>query len=154
MGAGKGKSRRSLSVSAPAAQKVEAVTLQRETWKNFVKSSGLENTNLYDYYLGAGNRQASDAAQYEKIVTELFSDAVSVGAILLPEPYQADDFRFKMAPGLSRIDLHFADKSKPVANTGCFWYPFSQGNTLGHNNLVYALSCMESALSLLLSKQP
>lgn len=56
-------------------------------------------TRLDKYYLGKTHDldlNGGDQNEYEQILTNLFADAVEVGAIILPSPYVAEDFEFKV----------------------------------------------------------
>jgi hypothetical protein len=66
------------------------------TWYEFVKNSGLKKVSLHEYYLGYASRQLTDK-EYEKLLTELFRDAVVLGVIVLPTSYTAEDFQFEVA---------------------------------------------------------
>src|ERR1035437_4932500 len=66
-------------------------------WTRFVNSSGLEKINLHEYYLGEELLQITND-DYAKLLTELFADAVAVGAIVLPRLYKAEDFLFEVSP--------------------------------------------------------
>ena len=83
----------------------------------------LRDVSIYQYYLGKTVEIVAGLVitkftdkEYEKAVADLFADAVQVGALSLPEPYKAEDFRFVMAVGSSMawdgsMDIIF--KSKP-----------------------------------------
>jgi hypothetical protein len=96
MGAGRGKSRRA-----------QAFSLRRQTewnvkkWYEFIDSNELRFVNVHKYYLGYGTpapgRTTEESAS--KVATELFQDMVLVGAIVLPRPYEADDFIFTVDGG-------------------------------------------------------
>jgi hypothetical protein len=73
------------------------VSYSRVIWAEFMKLSGLRKVNLHEYYLGSPSPDAS-TAEYQKIITELFEDAVAVGALILPPPYKTKDFLFQVGP--------------------------------------------------------
>src|ERR1035437_794354 len=109
MGAGKGMARRGRAtrprlrgrVTRPrlGAQTTLAspsvnntVAFVEEKWEEFVRNAGTRATRLHDYYLGGSSEDASDD-ECAKIVSELFNDAVTVGAIVLPSGSAAADFQ-------------------------------------------------------------
>ena len=107
MGSGRGKTRRAQQVqhatdSAPGA--FTHMTVDEEKWDNFTRNCDLANLGIYNYYLGQKapltifQVQELAADEHMKIVRELFADAVSVGAITLPEPYKAEDFELQPSP--------------------------------------------------------
>src|ERR1035437_2697628 len=97
MGAGQGKTRRAqaqlTAFQASQVKNGQAVFVLKP-WKEFVKDSGVGTVKMHNYYLGK-NTQAGERVDYEKLLTEMLADAVSAGAILLPEPYVAEDFQYK-----------------------------------------------------------
>ena len=99
MGSGKGKSRRTNAATA-ALRTVAHATPDEEKWHDFVESCELASVGILRYYLGRSPRKLT-AEDCELVLTELFSDAVTVGAIALPEPYKAEDFAFDVPqPGV------------------------------------------------------
>ncbi len=138
MGSGQGKSRRGQVVSprleaqastrtpVPAAQRRNHLAVfQEQKWAEFLKKSDLEGTTIIKYYLGSVPKTLVEA-DYEKMITELFADAVTVGAILLPvqyrhpAPYTVEDFVFTVSPddlGTTTLAIRFKDKTlwKPIA---------------------------------------
>lgn len=68
---------------------------QPQRWAQFVKDSGIKNVKLDKYYLGKIKEALSDA-EYEQMMTSLFADMVTCGALILPSPHNAEDFIFKM----------------------------------------------------------
>ena len=124
MGSGQGRTRRSRAatarLNAPAASSPSDVptrgaVFNRQKWQVFLRESDLEGMSLHKYYLGKKDSHVPDY-QLEKVVTELFADAVEVGAIILPSPYKPADFEFKVKAsdgfGLdsSRIDVSLLGK--------------------------------------------
>src|ERR1017187_409628 len=97
MGAGKGKNRRVRTTVEPVQQ---FATLDEAKWDEFVKDSDIAGTKIFQYYLGQTMNRSLEARppkdlapeDWEKVSSELFQDAVSVGAIILAPPYAAEDF--------------------------------------------------------------
>src|ERR1035437_7383849 len=135
MGSGKGKSRRARAahsdqVSAPAA--TPAVLYSPEKWKEFAENGELERVRILRYYLGQIPQRNTKISLeelnelYEKAATELFTDAVAVGAITLPSPYSVDDFEFKIATGetIDKWQINICLRGNPELeeNIGHAWY--------------------------------
>jgi hypothetical protein len=124
MGSGKGKSRRTSGLKP--AVKAQRTPFNEITWNDFVEDGGLKNFNLYKYYdvvdeLGEP-RQQPTGADYEKVIWELFADAVAVGAIILPDTLAASDFIFAIKTISSgRVtygqDMRVSLKGKPEVST-------------------------------------
>ena|ERR1039458_2632387 len=131
MGSGKGKSKRvgasrpvfgtqSAAALSPArilsnkSGAVQDVVLSRNAWARFVKHSGLKNVGLHEYYFGGKQSSGLVDAQYIKVVGDLFADAVSVGAIVLPSPYEPDDFMITVSDYMGQLDAVFCLKSSPA----------------------------------------
>ena len=71
----------------PTPQVIKYATVFDEwKWDHFVRSHGLECASLDQYYLGKNLDNAS-LADYKKLLANLFSDAISSGAVFLPSPY-------------------------------------------------------------------
>src|ERR1039458_2180378 len=96
MGSGRGQARRT---QKPFMQIPTRPTQEMPKWGEFVKTSGLEKTRVFAYYLNDAHTQGHAYFEREKLTTELFQDAVSVGAITLPPPYKVDDFEFRVEHG-------------------------------------------------------
>src|ERR1035437_3013850 len=106
MGSGKGKTRRALAAAQlreKTAEKTDKIVFQQDKWVEFVKSGSIWEEEFYGYYLEENpNANLEDGRvpphledeDYRKLMIELFTDAVSVGAIALPEPYNCEDFEF------------------------------------------------------------
>ena len=115
MGSGKGQSRRVHSSANGSIEgncasgmlyhsqgHVETIIRQvhaEHAWSDFIHGGGLGGVPLHEYYLegrfgGAGPKYP---ARCEKVLAELFADAVAVGAIVLPSPYVSDNFVFKVS---------------------------------------------------------
>src|ERR1022692_21084 len=92
MGSGKGKSRRAKASAGTA----DHVAYNTSKWRKFTNSEGLWGMRVYDYYLGEGNDRYPTKEEHEKVMGELFRDAVDVGAFTLPSPYKAEDFVFQI----------------------------------------------------------
>ena len=93
MGSGKGKTRRALA--SVHGRPLETVAFYEDKWAEFVENSELKKVPLTQYYCGEDLSFAQiTRADHEKMMTEIFKDAVEVGAIVLPEPFTADNFQF------------------------------------------------------------
>src|ERR1017187_8346567 len=93
MGSGKGKTRRAQAVARPTKPKVKAAVHHPEKWEEFIRAAGLEDVKVYDYYLGQRSSHSNSNLERSRVATELFEDAVAVGAIVLPKPYVIGDFK-------------------------------------------------------------
>src|ERR1039458_7358275 len=80
------------------------VVFKREVWNEFVRGANLGSVRLGRYYLESASEGLSGANFWEvgltskdlsKLLTNLFVDAVEVGAIVLPAPYGFEDFVFE-----------------------------------------------------------
>ena len=135
MGSGKGKTKRARTVAPTRprlaagsnARKSEAgpkspkptagakkqldVGFYRGRWDRFVADSGLHDKSLYGYYLG-NVPDYPDEAENEKVLAELFADAVDLGAITLPSPYKVEDFQLRKM-GSEVGDLEISLKKNP-----------------------------------------
>jgi hypothetical protein len=94
MGSGKGKTRRVQATTAGAA--VKEVVLVEKKWTSFLEDNHIGRIKVYKYYFDNIPQQPA-ASDYEAAITELFADAVAVGAITLPSPYSTESFQFKIA---------------------------------------------------------
>ena len=108
MGSGRGKARRAQSVGNFAGSEVPL--FQEKKWYEFMDNGGLAPVTLRQYYLPDGARENSN--DYGIIVNELLTDAVAVGAVVLPDKYEVDDFLVKVVdvPGsmLCKVSLKSA----------------------------------------------
>src|ERR1039458_6255214 len=99
MGSGKGRAKRAQGIPAskalPRGPQPLIVSPGQQKWHDFVANSELEDVNIHEYYLGHTYPSPTDEG-YEKMVTELFADAVEVGAVVIPDELRAEDFTFKM----------------------------------------------------------
>ena len=108
MGSGRGKSRRvsALYPSEPLASQSPkpARGFDADKWADFLYSSGVEDTGVFSYYLGHKVAQehvtatsisvADFVADLGKLASNLFADAVAVGALELPRGYNVNSFKF------------------------------------------------------------
>jgi hypothetical protein len=83
-------------VNANSSRLPQPVVLSKEIWDEFIKDNGLKSVRVGDYYL-KDVPLISGEPDYGKFLEHLLSDAVAVGAIRLPSPYDADDFGFSVA---------------------------------------------------------
>src|ERR1035437_2896066 len=102
MGSGKGQTRRAQTATLEETipQGFQGASYNGKKWADFMDSSECRAVPLYEYYLGFPEKIADyTLEEEEKVVTELFLDALHVGAIVLPQPHVADDFRFVCSAG-------------------------------------------------------
>jgi hypothetical protein len=119
MGSGKGRARRAQQVHHAVGNASE-ILVDEEKWGEFVDSGGLADVPIYGYYLQKNASKLITIFQIGelpddadmKVVRELFADAVSVGAIVLPESYDADDFEFGPGPDYDE-DVLIRMRSRP-----------------------------------------
>ena len=144
MGSGKGRSRRSRSDKARGTQApVLQGSLDWQKWSDFVNSSGLKNVSLYKYYIGKESEQCSDA-EHEEMLSELITDAVTVGAVQLPSPYVPEDFVFKLegtgSMGFRQARIMLRSQPKLIlAGNGLQYYYVKRCRTLLHSNTNFVL---------------
>ena len=144
MGSGRGKMRRVRS--AVAASSV-GVVYNMEKWRKFVESVSsndeMSTLRLDEYYLGKKVRMVG-SEDFERLYSEIFSDAISVGAIVLPEDYRADDFEFMVSPAACKVyvpEVRICLKSNPLMEVDL--------NHSAHNIMGYdPLSHMNTARQL------
>jgi hypothetical protein len=109
MGAGKGKARRTQTLTDPGSILKRTLAKAAETnagttvkvnvdkWSEFVHDKGIRELQVEEYY----KLENYDESQYRdhdvqmEFVTKIFADAVAAGAITLPKPYKAKDFKLK-----------------------------------------------------------
>src|ERR1039458_6961751 len=122
MGSGQGKSRRGQTVKpqledqavrlpdlvsearpGTKAQTITRTTLTERNWVDFLSSGGLEQVRVYQYYLGGNVKRKYSVDEHERVVGELFRDAVEVGAITLPSKYDREDFEFRSEEHTSEL---------------------------------------------------
>ena len=141
MGSGRGKNRRSQATTTPAAKGKRkprwAEVFNESIWNEFVIDGDLKNYNLYKYYGvldASGNApQQPSHADYEKVITELFADAVAIGAIALPSPHKAEDFAFKIGTVTSGTRLYGQEVQISLKASP------DQQRKMGHPGSYYAL---------------
>jgi hypothetical protein len=116
MGSGKGQSRRALAAATTSSPARAA--FQGSKWQSFVMDSIPERTSLNEYY--CHGRQSPLSVKkadlyWNKLATDLFLDAVTVGAISIPGQYSPEDFEFRQIPTVPVEDGHEAIslKNKP-----------------------------------------
>src|ERR1039458_345963 len=101
MGSGKGKARRAQVASAAGrayvAREGQEVKWDVNQWNEFVAGESMKNVMVDEYYLSKGAMK-STLENYGVVFSELFADAVAVGAIVLPDGISVDDFRFVVSP--------------------------------------------------------
>jgi hypothetical protein len=96
MGSGRGQQRRA-RINAVASE----AAYDKKVWEEFAQAEGIADLKLYEYYLDGDaswigeDKQLADAPA-EKIINELFSDAVEIGALVLPAGYTRDDFKIEI----------------------------------------------------------
>jgi hypothetical protein len=115
MGAGKGKSKRAQS-TLPAALNSTTVSYNEDAWARFVHEIDWAGTHVYDYYLCQNDIWEHTSEEHEKVATELFADAVDVGALILPPGCTSKEFQFKIEAmgetyGPQKIALLFRNAS-------------------------------------------
>src|ERR1039458_9011559 len=94
MGSGKGKARRSRSVSPSFG-----VVTDERVFKDFVVSQGIGSMKLEDYYASPyplGSDLVGANRWQTALVTEFFHDLVDTGTIQLPVDVGVEDFVFTM----------------------------------------------------------
>src|ERR1039458_1220389 len=110
MGSGQGKQRRTRAVaSRKSAGSLKAVKYDHAKWEEFVICNGLKSVRVYEYYIGRGISHHDSDAERNKVVNELFADAVEVGAIFLPSSTKVEDFQFDVksdALGTYRVGMY------------------------------------------------
>jgi hypothetical protein len=116
MGSGHGKGRRAQVVFHTARTTVPdtvdkpiVVVFDSQKWGGFLRSQKLTKQNLSQYYAlrdGKGGAPVYDyhgdvqvpgdlfPDEVKEVSENLFADAVAVGAIVLPDPYNVEDFGF------------------------------------------------------------
>src|ERR1017187_6209721 len=111
MGSGRGKNRRAAALIVTRQDQVlfgqgllkNPVVYDPAAWQDFVRESELGSVPIAEYYLGR-NAQHYTGPEHEKVMDELFADAVAVGAITLPPSYKAQSFTFAVAGGDTRSE--------------------------------------------------
>jgi hypothetical protein len=169
MGAGKGKARRARMMPSEAPSKNKAITYKQGRWFEFLESNKLKKVGLYKYYLGEGaimDRGGVARAgkgwnddDHEKVVTELFADAVEVGMITLPEDYEVEDFEFSYVPDRPHGDELMQIGVKNVARKGIqpqLWtseaYFLGESNDMNHDSVYHFLRWMCEKIDKLITE--
>jgi hypothetical protein len=67
-------------------------------WDGFIREMGLEKINVYQYYLGSVPSKLTQDKE-EKMITGLFNDMITIGALKLPSFCKAEDFSFQVGGG-------------------------------------------------------
>src|ERR1039458_4211841 len=136
MGTGRGKSRRAqaLASKSPGTQRL---SFERQKWDDFVQNSGMGEVKAYRYYRWPPKKSVVfyDA---EEMITELFMDAVDVGAIFIPDGYSAEDFVFKKAFSLlsgNKMEINLKGKPKNDDFDSGFYLTISKEMKLGDENV-------------------
>jgi hypothetical protein len=91
MGSGKGRTRRtqsSIYTDAPPS-----ADFQIAKWEEFVEGLGVQNVKIRQYYLEGATRKLT-FEDCGKLITELFVDAVTSGALTIPSSRKAEEFEF------------------------------------------------------------
>ena len=129
-------------------------SLEKTKWAKFVKKGKLQNMNVYHYYLGRTPGQVSEAER-EKILDELFKDAVAVGALLLPRDYEAKDFRLSIVPDqpeqMQRIEIVLKKQPRLEQPRLMPYYFIDRRNNLGHEHVLLTLDQVAAGIDRLLS---
>ena len=140
MGSGQGKARRAQVVSIGARPTLPSL----EKWRSFVEQNHLKNVTLGSYYLG-GFFGPADAREFELIAKEMCQDAVSLGAIILPQGMKIEDLNFKLEnnprtnyPNLCLVIEDQRTKKKGTSDVAPSYY-LRPANKLGDGRTRYAL---------------
>lgn len=85
MGAGKGKNRRVSTTTAakPLNKVVTSVTENRSNLQNWLRSEGIQNVGVLDYYLVQRKSDAVSDKEKDFLLKELFLDAVNADALMI-----------------------------------------------------------------------
>jgi hypothetical protein len=144
MGAGRGKTRRASAVLANPTPEMrsEQVLCRPDEWDAFVSNVRLRKDNLHRYYLGEEPLQVTHE-DYAKILTELFADAVQVGAIVLPEGYNAESFQLAVIHDeyTAQMKAELSLKSQPSRKEFIYYFShyISPRATLSDSAIKYVL---------------
>ena len=109
-----------VQVSALADEPYTWPAFRQEKWDEFVQSCGLEKVTLYEYYgycTSQGSYYMFSRVEQERILMELFLDAVAVGAILLSSDCPAEGFALSRThdddPRYDGQKINFLVKGQP-----------------------------------------
>ena len=75
-----------------------------------MNQSGVSDTSIYDYYLKDTPSAVPTDSEHEKVISELFADAVEVGAIVLPAQNETDNFRFTVSNNSDRVKVSLLER--------------------------------------------
>lgn len=64
-----------------------------QKWSDFLTSTGIADIELFEYYFGSTPATVK-IEHFNKLIQEVFLDAVDAGAIQLPQKIKAEDFGF------------------------------------------------------------
>ena len=155
MGSGKGKNRRAQAPSATSnPETTEHVAYDADKWREFTNSEGLWGMRVYDYYLGEGNDRYPTKKEYEKVMSELFQDAVDVGAFSLPSPYKAKDFVFQALTDVSRTEeqeIKISLKNKPNLLGSVFRHTIPENRGLDSDSVEWFMLSVFKAVDNIVS---
>ena len=155
MGSGEGQTRRMQATAPTVGVLNKVLALDPDKWEEFVNESGIEHVSAYKYYLGTLPGKCG-AAEHEKVTTELFADAISVGALILPPPYIAADFEFKMVPGsINKLNIILKQQPELSEKLGHVSYYMGKASQMqdANNEAIYFLSQLVRALDLLFAME-
>ena len=149
------------NVKTNAPRPLYPIKIDLEWWKwdEFVNNCGLVNKKLYDYYLGKNINNRTVNAD-EKLITELFADAVEVGALILPPPHTTQDFIFTAtdftlkANGKNNINIYVALKprtSKKKRANEILWY-LQKDLTMSNPEVIGILDSLSRPIRSLVNK--
>jgi hypothetical protein len=135
------------------AAAISQVYFYDKKWERFVVNSGAGGVDALTYYLGEAPSQLTSSDQ-EKFFAELFTDAVDVGAIVLPSPYVAENFVFEA--DVNKNDYEYTKaaymrvflKSEPSVS-GMFQYGevyFGPSSTLDSSQFFHLLYSMAGGI--------
>ena len=154
MGSGRGVTKR---VRVSSAQIISPVAVYNyEKWAEFLEKSGLRNVKACKYYLGRDEHwTAYSEEEHSRLITDLFADAVTVGALELPDPYVAHDFKFRVRrrDGFVYPYVRMSPKKQPKAHTANpgFAYGIEETCALGGPDIRYSLVHMVRGVDAILA---
>lgn len=107
---------------------LEGVSVQhdRQKWRGWIKSIGIQEVDIIPFYFGSTTTktwQNLTGGERAFIIRELFIDAVSIGAIILPVQVGVKDFSFELyrPSPLSRDLLSIEYSRLGVRRGNGFW---------------------------------
>ena len=140
-----------------------------------MRTSGLGLIDMHEYYLKNDNKNLTDnerreenkrlaynshleAADYEKLLTELLADAIAVGAMTLPSNYDAKEFLFTMAPGgnyphqkIAEVRLMRNGRTQFSKHFSHFHYNVSMDRTMSSESIITSLRRTAESITNLLA---